>query len=473
MAFHYPIFIAFATLFFAFWPLVRSTKNGRWAYITVASFFFYGWWDWRYLFLLIGSGLLDFGAGLGMQAYPRYKRFFLLSSLFGNLGSLIAFKYSKFFLANIASFLAFLPFETHFVPKVPEFMQILPVGISFYTFQSLSYTIDIYRGQLQPTRNLLHFFAFLSMFPQLVAGPIVRATDLLPQLETYNIPKEEQYWAGLKLLIHGYFKKIVIADNLAPQIKLAFSAATISDATFFWWLITAAFAFQIYCDFSGYSDIARGLAKWMGYEFPVNFDHPYTATSFREFWTRWHISLSTWFRDYVYIPLGGNQLGKWRSEINMWLTMILSGFWHGASWNFIVWGMLHALFLTFERFTQWTARLKKLPGGRGIALFLVVLQVWLAWLFFRATNVDQAILIIKTLFSFQGGGIDFETYGYSWLIFLFLGIIHEIFIFWRFEPRLYLPKPWQNTIEISFEALIIVACIYLRGSGSEFIYFQF
>jgi D-alanyl-lipoteichoic acid acyltransferase DltB (MBOAT superfamily) len=473
MAFHYPIFIAFATLFFAFWPLVRSTKNGRWAYITVASFFFYGWWDWRYLFLLGGSGLLDFGAGLGMQAYPRYKRFFLFSSLFGNLGSLIAFKYSKFFLANIASFLAFLPFETHFVPKIPEFMQILPVGISFYTFQSLSYTIDIYRGQLQPTRNLLHFFAYLSMFPQLVAGPIVRATALLPQLETYNIPKEEQHWAGLKLLIHGYFKKIVIADNLAPQIKLAFSATTISDATFFWWLITAAFAFQIYCDFSGYSDIARGLAKWMGYEFPVNFDHPYTATSFREFWTRWHISLSTWFRDYVYIPLGGNHLGKWRSEINMWLTMILSGFWHGASWNFIVWGMLHALFLTFERFTQWPARLKKLPGGRGIALFLVVLQVWLAWLFFRATNVDQAISIIKTLFSFQGGGIDFEKYGYSWLIFLFLGISREIFVFWRFEPKLYLPKLWQNAIEIIFEALIVVACIYLRGPGSEFIYFQF
>ena len=223
----------------------------------------------------------------------------------------------------------------------------------------MSYTIDVYRGRMKPVTNLFHFFAFLSMFPQLVAGPIVRARDLIPQLEKNRDTTEAERWDGLKLIVGGYFKKVVIADNLAPFVNTAFAAVPSPDSSLYWWLVIAAFAFQIFFDFAGYSDIARGLAKWMGYDFLVNFDHPYTSTSLREFWARWHISLSTWFRDYVYIPLGGSKKGESWGHVSMWMTMVISGLWHGAAFHFLVWGAVHALFLSIERITLWPERLKK------------------------------------------------------------------------------------------------------------------
>ena len=376
MLFNSLIFLVFAAIFFAVWQVIKPHRQRRYILLVISSFIFYGWWDWRFLFLIIGSGLLDFLAGLGMDRRPSLRKPFLALSLVGNIGSLMLFKYSGFFADNLSHLFALLGWDVHLRASLPSFVLILPVGISFYTFQSMSYTIDVYKGDLKPTRNILQFFAYLAMFPQLVAGPIIRAADLLPQLEEDRPTTEEDRYEGLRLIVHGFAKKVLIADNLAYFVTEAFSNPVHSPSTLYWWVIMTAFAFQIYCDFSGYSDIARGLAKWLGYDFMVNFDHPYIATSLREFWSRWHISLSTWFRDYVYIPLGGSRSGEARSQANMWVTMLVSGFWHGAAWNFVIWGGLHAASTTMERFTRWPRRVCALPGGRFLASFILLVQVW-------------------------------------------------------------------------------------------------
>ena len=476
MLFNSLIFIAFAFLFFLFWPIARRRNNFRWAYLTTASFIFYGWWDWRFLFLIIGSGLIDYCAGLAMQKRPHRKRVYLILSLLGNIGSLMVFKYSGFVATNLEFLFSSLGMPIELNSRIPDFMLILPVGISFYTFQSMSYTIDIYRGKLKPTRNILHFFSYLSMFPQLVAGPIIRASELLPQLKSYRKINEEQRWAGLKLIVHGYFKKVVIADSLAPFITAAFAAPTLSTSSMYWWMIITAFAFQIYCDFSGYSDIARGLAKWMGYEFSLNFNHPYISTSMREFWTRWHISLSTWFKDYVYIPLGGSRYGKGRAHAFMLLTMLISGLWHGAGWNFVIWGALHGFYVTMERLTRLPDHLKKLQLGRlhfgkWLALLLVIVQVWVGWVFFRGQSFGQSIQILKTMFSFSGAispGIR-----KAFFVILGLGVLRELYIALGMHRKQWLPVSWRRQLDPAMLAMLMVACIYLRGPGSAFIYFQF
>jgi len=478
MLFNSFIFLIFAALFFALWPLLRRRENLRYLFLVAASFLFYGWWDWRFLFLIIGSGLLDFFSGLGMVRWPGLRRLFLVLSMLGNVGSLMVFKYSGFFADNIGAFLGLFGLDVDLRTGMPPFMLILPVGISFYTFQSMSYTIDIYRGQLQPTRNPLHFFAYLALFPQLVAGPIIRAADLLPQLREVRPVTDEQRWEGLRLVVHGFFKKVVIADSLAHVVNYGFGLSHIPESSAYWWLVVTAFAFQIYCDFSGYSDIARGLARWMGYDFMVNFNHPYTATSLQDFWRRWHISLSTWFRDYVYIPLGGSRLGRWRGELNMWATMLISGFWHGAAWNFVIWGGIHAGCTSLERVTRWPKKLAALPGGRLLATTLVMVQVWVSWVFFRAGTFDQAITILQRMFSFDGGlntvapimgGINLINL----TILVGAMVLRESYFYYGFNDRKLLPSPWKQRLENLFLALVIVACVFLRGPGGAFIYFQF
>ena len=465
MLFNSTIFLLFAALFFAAWPILRRRSGSRWAYLTVASFIFYGWWDWRFLLLILASGLIDFVAALAMQTLPQRRRWFLLLSIAGNVGSLATFKYSRFIAENIDAALG-----THLAAGLPELLLILPVGISFYTFQSMSYTIDVYRGRLQPTRNVLHFFAYLSMFPQLVAGPIVRGVDLLPALEESRPTDEAARTAGLRLIVHGFFKKVVIADNLAPTVNSAFGAATVSNGSLYWWLVVTMFAFQIYCDFSGYSAIARGLAKWMGYDYPLNFDHPYISTSLREFWTRWHISLSTWFRDYVYIPLGGSRTGGARVHANLWVTMVVSGLWHGAAWTFVLWGAMHALFMSIERITRWPSRIPDHLAARLVASALVLTQVWLAWVVFRAESVSQAVEIAALMFSFSGGNVPISA---AALVILGVAVAREMYFYFGLHDvtrfSMGMPRAAQPTVL----AFMIVACVFLRGPGSAFIYFQF
>ncbi len=473
MQFNSLVFILFATLFFIMWPLLRKRNNPRWIYLVCASFIFYGWWDWRFLFLIIGSGLIDFFAGVAMVKFPSRKRLWLILSIIGNVGSLGLFKYLDFTLANVNWLFNLLGLDI----QVPVAHLILPVGISFYTFQSMSYTIDIYRNELKPTHNIFHFFAYLSLFPQLVAGPIVRAKDLLPQLEIAQPVSEQQRWEGLNLIAFGFFKKVVVADTLAASVNMAFASQTLEQSAAFWWVIMIMFAFQIYCDFSGYSDIARGLGKWMGYDFPVNFRNPYIACSFRDFWQRWHISLSTWFRDYVYFGLGGSKTTRLRSYMNMWVTMLISGLWHGAAWTFIAWAALHSLYLSTERMTNWTGRLSKLPGGRHVATLCVFLLTTLAWVFFRAQSFGQAFSIIGIMFdlrNFNSAVVD-KVIDNNAINVLFVIIGSQLFFYLGMDKADWTTSKsrLKTAFDSAFIAVVILICMFMRAPSNTFIYFQF
>ncbi len=462
-------FLLFGVLFFALWPFMRNNKETRWSFITMASFFFYGWWDWRFLFLIIGSGLIDYSAGLAIEKYRRNKRFWLVLSLLGNLGALSIFKYSLFFAQVGEDILAKIEVTVNLQDSIPEFALILPVGISFYTFQSLSYTIDIYRGRLKPTKNILHFFSYLAMFPQLVAGPIVRAKDFLFQLNRVRIPSTLERWNAIKMIVFGLFQKMVIADNLSFFIDSAFEGKAVYDGALFWWVVMIAFSFQIYADFSGYSLIARGLAKYMGYHFKMNFNHPYLSRSIREFWTRWHISLSTWFRDYVYIPLGGSKKGFWWGLLAMALTMLLSGLWHGAAYTFLIWAALHVLWLSIERITKWP----KIMRYHSLIIPVIFIQILLAWVYFRSADMEQGNVIITKLFSGESSDWAFFQFYLDSIFFIGLGILIELVIFVRKNDQQWIRFYWRYGFDVLFVSLAIVAIIFFRGEGKQFIYFQF
>lgn len=470
MLFNSLIFVVFAIVFFTVSRLLGARVKARLIWLTAMSFFFYGWWDWRFLFLIIFSGMVDYAAALGMESYEKRRKLLLILSLAANIGSLAIFKYSGFIAQNIDSLFSLSGSYT-LAGHIPEFFWITPVGISFYTFQSMSYTLDVYNRKFIPTKNVIHFFAFLSMFPQLVAGPILRAKEMLPQLLKVTVVSKEEMWNGFRLVVKGYFKKMVIADNLAPLVVTAFSSPEVNASSAYWWGIMIAFSFQIYCDFAGYSDIARGLAKWMGYDFPDNFNHPYTSTSLREFWSRWHISLSTWFRDYLYIPLGGNKGSKYRPHINMWITMLISGLWHGAAWTYIAWSAIHALFLSIERLSGWPSLLKKNKFLRMIGWFLVSIQVLVAWVFFRAESMNQAWEIVKTMFSFTGPVQP--GWGLNGTVFISVMLIRELLFATGVADKIdWKSRSWIWT-EMILYAILIAFIVYFRGNGSEFIYFQF
>lgn len=465
MLFNSIIFLIFASLFFLIDHLVGKKVRLRQLWIVIASFTFYGWWDWRFIFLILFSGFVDYIAAAQIESQPRRKKFWLVLSLITNIGSLSIFKYSGFIAHTLDTLFNIDPSRSLY-SHLPEFSLITPVGISFYTFQSMSYTIDIYKGRMKASKNIIHFFAYLSMFPQLVAGPIVRACDMLPQLNRVRKVHASDQWSGMELIVRGFFKKLVIADNLAPFVVTAFSAPDINPSTGYWWVVMLAFTFQIYCDFAGYSDIARGLAKWMGLDFPDNFKHPYTARSMHDFWSKWHISLSTWFRDYLYIPLGGSRKGKFRTHLNLWITMLVSGLWHGASWTYVLWGASHAFFSSFEKLSKWPQYLQRFKVGNLIASGLVLIQVVVAFTFFRAESVEQAFEIIQQMFAFENIGnfaIDLNT-----KIFLLIIILRELYIASGIKtPSIH---PYAQMV---WYAILITIVVYFRGNGSEFIYFQF
>lgn len=471
MLFNSLVFLLFALLFFALWPVMQKSLQRRWVYLTLMSFVFYGWWDWRFLFLIVFSGLIDYGAALAMVKNPKHRRFWLVLSLIGNLGSLIAFKYSGFIGRTVEDLASTFGMELDVVSHIPDFTLVLPVGISFYTFQSMSYTIDVYRGRLTPTKRLFQFFAYLAMFPQLVAGPIVRAKDMLWQLERKIRITPVMRWHGAKMIIVGLFKKMVLADNIAVLVNQTFSFVSPDQSAYLAWLGVIGFALQIYFDFSGYTDIARGLAKLMGFHFRMNFNHPYVSRSFREFWSRWHISLSTWFRDYVYIPLGGSRKGKFRGHVNMWITMIVSGLWHGASFNFIIWGAAHAALLSGERLVPKAVRLPRSIFGQMLANVVVLFFVMITWVFFRANDLGDSITYIGNMFTFGNNAVSSPDL--NSLLFLLAGLVFEgYFVFTVIaKKKLRIHQPlWLEPVLL---ALMTIAIIFFRGPESEFIYFQF
>lgn len=345
MLFNSGVFLKFFAAFLLLYWLVRHDLRARNWLIVLASYLFYGWWDYRFLSLILISSVMDYGVGLALQGAerPRARQAWLVVSLAGNLAILGFFKYYDFFVSSGAALLAQLGLPFH----ARTLGIILPVGVSFYTFQSISYVMDVYRRELPATRSLVQFLAYVSFFPQLVAGPIERAAHLLPQFAKTRAITPRMLEEGGWLMVLGLFKKVVLADNLAPLADMVYQNTTFSGPAVA--LGTVAFAFQIYCDFSGYSDIARGTARVLGFDIMVNFNLPYAAANLREFWRRWHISLSTWLRDYLYIPLGGNRGGKARTCLNVFLTMLLGGLWHGAAWNFVLWGVWHGAGLVVQR----------------------------------------------------------------------------------------------------------------------------
>ncbi|MBK5298546.1 MAG: MBOAT family protein [Vicinamibacteria bacterium] len=385
MIFHSLDFVVF---FFVtvtlYWRLSHRWQNRL---LLAASYVFYGWVTPWFLILLVTSTSIDYWAALRMEADPAHRKRYLAFSVASNMGMLAYFKYANFFIDNVGAILTTvgLPTSAHVLNVV------LPVGISFFTFQALSYTIDVYRGQLRARRSLVDVATFVAFFPQLVAGPIERASHLLPQVEGERRFSPDRARSGLLLMAWGFFKKLVIADNVGLVADKVFALE--APAFEMLWAGVFAFAIQIYADFSAYSDIARGTARWFGFELMVNFDHPYLARGPQDFWRRWHISLSTWFRDYVYIPLGGSRHGFARELAAILATFVLSGFWHGASWNYVLWGFYHGLLLVASRIRRRV--LGERPAWMAVFTPLQIagmfVLVGIGWLMFRETDITMLI----------------------------------------------------------------------------------
>ena len=461
MLFNSGIFLQFFAAFLLLYWLVRNNLRARNILIIAASYLFYGWWDYRFLGLLIFTSVLDYFVGLGIarQTDPRRRKLWLACSVVANLAILGFFKYFDFFILSFAAVMKQL--GIHVSPHTLRI--ILPVGISFYTFQEMTYTIDVYRKQMSPTRDLINFLAYVSFFPQLVAGPIERASHLLPQFESTRSITRPMLDEGIWLMVWGMFKKVFIADNLDPLVAMVYGSASYSAPAVV--LATLAFAMQIYCDFSGYSDIARGIARIMGFEIMLNFNLPYIATSVRDFWRRWHISLSTWLRDYLYISLGGNRAGEARTYANLWITMLLGGLWHGAAWNFVLWGAWQALGLSMNRafgdkprpsFLSWLATMCFLLYG---------------WLLFRARSLDEIIAMTRSLTRFTAPSW-IASYVLNLAVFALPLVIVEL---WQFRSRnLLVPltlRPWARAALQG--ALLVGIILYWERNPAPFIYFQF
>ena len=466
-------------VFLLYWFATNRNLTVQNFLIVVASYVFYGWWDWRFLSLILFSTLLDFavGARLSKEENATKRKALLWLSILGNLGFLGFFKYYNFFLENFVN--AFSFFGMEITPNTLNI--ILPVGISFYTFQTLSYTIDVYKRKIEPTKDFIAFAAFVSFFPQLVAGPIERASNLLPQFYKKRTFEYDKAVDGLRQILWGLFKKIVIADNAAQMANEIFSnSAGYSGST----LAAGAifFTFQIYGDFSGYSDIAIGTSRLFGFNLRQNFAFPYFSRDIAEFWRRWHISLSTWFRDYLYIPLGGSRGGTSKKTRNIFIIFIVSGFWHGANWTFIVWGALNALYylplllLKKNRTnTDTVAQGRYLPTLKELLQMAITFSLTvLAWVFFRSENLGQATAYIATIFSKSFFTVPFI--GPPTVVLLILAFI---LVEWRGREDQYaietFGRNWKKPFRWAF-LYFLIGLIYFFGFFSEnveFIYFQF
>ncbi|TNE53467.1 MAG: MBOAT family protein [Bacteroidetes bacterium] len=469
-------------VFIAYWFLTQHSLTDQNGLIVISSYIFYGWWDWRFLVLILFSTGVDYFVGrqLGRESVPLRRKALLWMSILANLGLFFFFKYSQFFIDNFVE--AFRLFGNKLETSSLEI--ILPVGISFYTFQTLSYTIDVYRKKLEPTRDFIAFSAFVSFFPQLVAGPIERASNLLPQFHRKRTFEYTKAVDGMRQILWGLFKKMVIADNCAETANYIFEhsdqlgGSTLALGALF-------FAFQIYGDFSGYSDIAIGTSRLFGFDLKQNFAFPYFSRDIAEFWRRWHISLSTWFRDYLYIPLGGSREGRLISVRNTFIIFLVSGFWHGDNWTFILWGALHAIFFLpllllgkNRKNLDSIAHQKSIPGfGEFLGILSTFALVVLAWIFFRAENLGHAIQYFQGLFSsslfsipvFEGKGVALVTM----ILVLFL-----ILIEWKGRSAKHgleqLGLNWPRALRWSFYSMIVfLISLFMVTEETPFIYFQF
>jgi len=466
MLFNDPYFFLFLIVVIGL--LLVGNRTYKKIIFLVSSYFFYGLWDWRFLLLLFFSTCVDFFVGkkLELAVDTKSRKRLLAISVVANLGTLAFFKYYNFFIESFVAFLTQVNIDTSFT----TLNIILPVGISFYTFQTMSYTIDIYRKEIKPTKSLLDFAVFVSFFPQLVAGPIERAKNLLPQIENFNGISKKGIKTGLVLMLMGYLKKVTISDNIAPIVDDYFINYAELDSIYL--LVgLVLFSIQIYFDFSGYSDIARGLAKMMGIDLMINFNQPYFSLNPSEFWNRWHISLSSWLKDYLYIPLGGNRRGDVRMYVNLMLTMILGGLWHGASWNFVFWGCLHGVYLLFYKMANITpARSIFINISQAILFYVLVLFTWLP---FRSPDFNVTFEFLTKLFYWQGG-IDISSLMLVFFIMALLLLIDlPAYIYKEHEYLLRLPS-WLFIFIFTVVVISIVLTLALyQDEARPFIYFQF
>jgi len=472
MIFTQPVFfLFFAVTFGVFWAL--RGERARRVWLLVASYFFYGYWDYRFLALILGCTVFDYTVALWLPRVdaPAKRRLFIVASLCANLGVLGLFKYYNFFVDSASELLRAVG-----LPRFDATLKlVLPAGISFFTFQSMSYTIDVYRREIEPRRNFIDFATFIAFFPQLVAGPIVRAKTFLPQFDTPRRFADVAVRQALYLFAVGYFKKACVADNIASVIDPLFSQPTAFHAADRV-LGAALYSVQIYCDFSGYTDMAVGAAMLLGYELAKNFDAPYLSRNLREFWQRWHISLSSWLRDYLYIPLGGNRGGPWGASRNLMITMLLGGLWHGANWTFLLWGFLHGLGLAVHRL--WTARV----GGGGALLsgsprLATILSTAFTFFWVAACFTIFRCADIGTAFRFFVGPVArAETLRLApdlWLILAFLGVAHFLFKRYAQDLRAFVARVPDLAFYPALGAIAATLLYFTPLSAEPFIYFQF
>jgi len=468
--------------FFIFLPIVLGiyyllSMRMQNAWLLVASYVFYGSWDWRFLGLILISTVVDYVVGirLGRTENPASRKRLLAISMVTNLGILGVFKYYGFFVGSFAALLESIGFQAHIT--ILQF--VLPVGISFYTFQTMSYTIDVYRRRIEHTHDLLTFGLYVAYFPQLVAGPIERAHHLLPMLQAPRQIKWTDIAVGFELVLIGFFKKVAIADTLGPIVDTRFvDPGLVSGQDLL--ITTYLFALQIYCDFSGYSDIARGTSRLFGVDLMRNFNQPYLSQSITEFWRRWHISLSTWLRDYLYISIGGNRKGLGRTYVNLMITMLLGGLWHGANWTFVIWGGLHGLYLaTHKAMLNFKGAAKPVRDTRLIPglikVFITFQLVCLTWVFFRAPDFESAIEVLTRILFWEEAVGDIPPLILGERIMLLVGTLvcidfwqarrgdHAIMVSWHWIPR-----------ALGYATLILLT-VTLGNLIDEvpFIYFQF
>jgi D-alanyl-lipoteichoic acid acyltransferase DltB (MBOAT superfamily) len=491
MRFNSLAFLVFLPLFAAgYWA--TSGRVRLW-FMLIASLVFYAWWDWRFVFLLLFSSVVDYSLGILLENEQddRLRRRLIVLSISVNLGLLGFFKYFNFFVVSAADLCRSLG-----LPASEKILHIvLPVGISFYVFKTMSYTIDVYRRTEKAERDLLRFTTFVVFFPELVAGPIVRASRMLPQLSHDHRFRFERMVSGLTLVASGYVRKVAIADSIAPLVDIRFAHPEAHNALSLL-LGVYLYAFQIYCDFSGYSSIAIGLARIFGFDFGINFDRPYFSRSFSEFWTRWHISLSSWLRDYLYIPLGGSRGGAVATMRNLFITMLLGGLWHGASWTFVAWGALHGFYLVFQRILaplyHRVIRVLHVPAfaSNVFLVFLIFHLTCFGWIFFRASSFSNAWQMLSGIASFHGVHLaDIDNRGRT------LKCVLMVIVLLAFEAAAFLPKRRKallattdgervivsaHPMEASpaLRMVFIAACIWVvlifgSFSGNNFIYFQF
>ncbi len=476
MVFNSISFALFFLIVFSLYLILDHKWQNR--LLIVSSCIFYGAWNWKFLFLLFGTMVIDYNVGLLLSKTenPEKRKLILSVSLIANLSVLGFFKYFNFFAENLYQ----LAHALNIAMNLKLLHIILPIGISFYTFQAMGYTIDVYRKKVKPCKDFFDFAVFVTFFPQLVAGPIERAGHMLPQIQKSRVLKMDWVYEGLYLILFGLFQKIYVADNLAKLVEPVFlSPAPYNGIQTL--LVAYAFAFQIFCDFAGYSNMARGLARLLGFDLMVNFTWPYFSTSPSEFWQRWHISLSTWLRDYLYIPLGGSRNGTFMTFRNLMITMFLGGLWHGASWTFVIWGIYHgALLVVYRMIEIFTQDLPKITNVLAIRSFnflkgvLFFHLVCVGWIFFRAKTLTQALEMLKSvIFNFHVPPvIDFRQIRNSLIGFLALLLLIQIYEYSKKD--LFAVFRLKPAIQISLYLALFYSILILGvTTGEKFIYFQF